>query len=112
MVSLFQLLVSSNEATMILRRRPAALAVMSVLLAATSSILAATTASATTTYHRYVALGDSYASVGTLIFPQPGSPLECARDADNYPSDVAATVKPATFVDASCGGAVTGDMTT
>jgi len=61
---------------MISRRRPAALAVLSVLLAATSSALAATPASAATTgYHRYVALGDSYASVGTLIFPQPGSPL-------------------------------------
>jgi lysophospholipase L1-like esterase len=57
-----------------------------------------------------VALGDSYAAVGTLTLIH-GNPLGCARASDNYPSDLAATLHVGTFVDASCGGAVTGDMT-
>jgi lysophospholipase L1-like esterase len=59
---------------------------------------------------RYVALGDSYASVGNVQNWRT-DPIGCARATDNYPSDVAAAIHPQTFVDISCGGAVTDDMT-
>jgi lysophospholipase L1-like esterase len=59
---------------------------------------------------RYVALGDSFTS-GPLIPNQHGSPAGCLRSDHNYPSLLAAQLNAATFVDVSCGGADTGDMT-
>ncbi|WP_191257409.1 SGNH/GDSL hydrolase family protein [Amycolatopsis oliviviridis] len=55
---------------------------------------------------RYVALGDSYtASPGT---GRPaGTPVGCDRSDNNYPSLLAAKLRPAEFADVSCGGATT-----
>ncbi|MDT8909813.1 SGNH/GDSL hydrolase family protein [Amycolatopsis sp. PS_44_ISF1] len=58
---------------------------------------------------RYVALGDSYTSApktGELA----GRPAGCARSDNNYPHVVAAKIKPAEFVDVSCGGATTANL--
>ncbi|OXM53897.1 SGNH/GDSL hydrolase family protein [Amycolatopsis alba] len=59
---------------------------------------------------RYVALGDSYtASPGT---GRPvGAPSGCDRSDNNYPSLLAAKLRPAEFVDVSCGGATTEHLT-
>nr|WP_249044555.1 SGNH/GDSL hydrolase family protein [Crossiella equi] len=57
----------------------------------------------------YVALGDSFTS-GPLI-PLPRLvPLGCARSTNNYPSLLAARIKPARFTDISCGAADTTNM--
>lgn len=73
-------------------------------------LIAPGTASAATPPHRYVALGDSYASVGDVQDLRT-DPIGCVRATDNYPSDVAGAVGPQTFVDISCGGATTANMT-
>ncbi|MFC3449869.1 SGNH/GDSL hydrolase family protein [Amycolatopsis speibonae] len=59
---------------------------------------------------RYVALGDSYtASPGT---GRPaGAPPGCDRSDNNYPSLLAAKLRPAEFADVSCGGATTEHLT-
>ncbi|MGH3436592.1 MAG: SGNH/GDSL hydrolase family protein [Sciscionella sp.] len=62
-------------------------------------------------YHRYVALGDSY-TAGPLIPFQRLDPLGCFRSTDNYPSLLARQLAVDRFVDVSCSGADTGDMTT
>ncbi|MBL1078939.1 SGNH/GDSL hydrolase family protein [Nocardia sp. 2] len=83
---------------------------------ALAAVIAPTTAAATPpppppAVHRYVALGDSGAAVGSLDRLQPGSPPYCARAQDNYPSVLARTLNVAEFADASCSGAKTADMT-
>lgn len=59
----------------------------------------------------YVALGDSYAAVGRI---SPGAwgagPVACVRTDDAYPTTVARDLGVGTFVNASCGGAVTEDF--
>ena len=50
----------------------------------------------------YVALGDSWTS-GPLLPEMTGDPIDCGRSAVNYPSLVAAELRVASFVDASCG---------
>ncbi|HEY7049541.1 MAG TPA: SGNH/GDSL hydrolase family protein [Jatrophihabitantaceae bacterium] len=87
--------------------RPSVLLALALLVGAG---LTAPAAAASPAAHRYVALGDSYASVGD-IQDWRTDPTGCARASDNYPSDVAATINPQTFVDISCGGATTVDMT-
>jgi lysophospholipase L1-like esterase len=57
-----------------------------------------------------VALGDSF-TAGPLIPNQHGSPIGCLRSDHNYPSLLAARLSAATFVDVSCSGADTTDMT-
>ncbi len=59
---------------------------------------------------RYVALGDSYTSA-PRTGKQAGTPAGCARSDNNYPHVVAAKLKPAKFVDVSCSGATTANMT-
>ncbi|MFL0578937.1 SGNH/GDSL hydrolase family protein [Dietzia sp. 179-F 9C3 NHS] len=60
---------------------------------------------------RYVALGDSFASVGRIV---PAAwldgPSSCVRTADAYPPLVARGLGAATFVNATCGGAITDDL--
>jgi lysophospholipase L1-like esterase len=73
-------------------------------------LVGSTQASAATTFHRYVALGDSYAS-GPLIPNQSLNPVGCARSDHDYPSDFARAHGIATLVDVSCGGATTANMT-
>jgi len=48
---------------------------------------------------KYVALGDSYASMGTI------TEGFCARSDDNYPAELASLVGAAEFIDAACQGA-------
>jgi lysophospholipase L1-like esterase len=57
----------------------------------------------------YIALGDSYTS-GPLIPNQYGEPSDCDRSDHNYPSLVAQSLAQPTFIDVSCGGAETKDM--
>ncbi|GAA2818722.1 SGNH/GDSL hydrolase family protein [Crossiella cryophila] len=81
-------------------------------LAATMALPAASAiaAAAPAGVGRYVALGDSFASVGTLTNIHL-DPVGCARSKDNYPAQLAARLKPKTFVDRTCGAATTPDMT-
>lgn len=66
--------------------------------------------SCTTTPDTYVALGDSYVA-GPLIPDQSTSPLGCLRSNKNYPALIAPTLGVANFVDVSCSGAQTREMT-
>lgn len=84
--------------------------VTSVLAALVVPVAAGTAGADPVQYARYVALGDSYASVGSVTDWRT-DPLGCARATDNYPSDLAATLHPRTFVDITCGGATTQNMT-
>jgi len=59
----------------------------------------------------YVALGDSYAAMGSLSAPTSG-PADCLRSADNYPALVLADPLILAGEDASCSGAVTADIAT
>ena len=58
---------------------------------------------------RYVALGDSFVA-GPLI-PTTDLASGCARSDHNYPSLVAKALDVKTFVDVSCSGATTSDLT-
>ncbi|MFI5776600.1 SGNH/GDSL hydrolase family protein [Nocardia sp. NPDC051570] len=69
----------------------------------------ATVSAAPPSVGKYVALGDSYAAVGTLTTIDPRVP-GCARAADNYPGDLARLLGAGQFVDVTCGQAVTADM--
>jgi lysophospholipase L1-like esterase len=60
-------------------------------------------------YSRYVALGDSY-SAGPLI-PTTDLAGGCARSDHNYPSLLAKRLHVRTFVDVTCSGAATVDLT-
>lgn len=62
-------------------------------------------------YDRYVALGDSFAALGPVDAPTSG-PAGCLRSSLNYPALVAAGDAIGEFVDVTCGGARTRDMTT
>ncbi len=93
-----------------IRPRPkVALALSTALLLAASGLIAAGTTHAAPG-GIYIALGDSYTS-GPLIPNQHGDPIDCGRSDHNYPSLVAQSLAPATFVDVSCGSAETKDMT-
>ena len=62
---------------------------------------AATAAAAT---GPYVSLGDSY-TAAPLVPSPTGNPILCGRSTNNYPSDVARAIAPATFTDVSCSSA-------
>lgn len=81
-----------------------------LLLTAGLTFTTGSAASAAPTFQRYVALGDSYAS-GPLIPNQSLHPIGCVRSDHNYPSDLVRSLHITTFVDVSCGGATTADMT-
>ncbi|AYF77381.1 SGNH/GDSL hydrolase family protein [Nocardia yunnanensis] len=60
----------------------------------------------------YVALGDSWAADATLSqLTTAFTPLPCVQSAHDYAKQVAAALRVPTFRDATCGGAVTADMT-
>ncbi len=59
---------------------------------------------------RYVALGDSFAALGPTGAPT-SEPAGCLRSSLNYPSVLAGQLDVAEFVDVTCGGARTVDMT-
>jgi hypothetical protein len=81
-----------------------------IATATVATVAVSGTAGAAPAYGKYVALGDSYAAVGSLDKIH-GEPLGCARATDNYPSGVAARLGVGSFVDATCGGAQTVHMT-
>jgi lysophospholipase L1-like esterase len=58
----------------------------------------------------YVALGDSY-TAGPLVPTATGNPILCGRSTNDYPADVARAITPSSFVNASCSGATTVNMT-
>jgi lysophospholipase L1-like esterase len=58
----------------------------------------------------YVALGDSY-TAAPLVPTATGSPILCGRSTHDYPADVARAISPSRFVNASCTGATTVNMT-
>ncbi len=60
-------------------------------------------------YARYVALGDSY-TAGPLLAGKSSND-GCFRSSNNYPSLVATELDGTTFVDRSCSGATTVNMT-
>jgi lysophospholipase L1-like esterase len=59
---------------------------------------------------RYVALGDSYTSAPD-VGAAAGGPPGCARSNDNYPHVVSSNLLPKEFVDVSCSGATTANLT-
>lgn len=58
----------------------------------------------------YVALGDSYAAMGSREAPTTG-PQFCRRAVDNYPSHVMADARVTDGTDVSCQGATIPDLT-
>jgi lysophospholipase L1-like esterase len=81
-----------------------------VATATVASVTITASANAAPAFGKYVALGDSYASVGSLD-KFHGEPIGCFRSTDNYPGGVASRLGVGSFVDVSCGGAQTVHMT-
>jgi lysophospholipase L1-like esterase len=79
-----------------------------VLCAALLTVTLPATASATPRFRHYVALGDSYVAIGSLLTVH-GTP-GCFRSADNYPADVARSLGAA-VTDVSCSSATTEHLT-
>ncbi|HWE88419.1 MAG TPA: SGNH/GDSL hydrolase family protein [Pseudonocardiaceae bacterium] len=93
-----------------MRRRHIVLGATFAVLATTGGLVAAAApASAAPSYNKYVALGDSYAAVGSLwdVSGTPG----CFRSASNYAHDLAKDLGVGSLTDETCGSAVTADMT-
>jgi lysophospholipase L1-like esterase len=67
------------------------------------------TSSGSSRFQRYVAMGDSF-SAGPLI-PTTDLAAGCARSDHNYPSLLAERLGVRTFVDVTCSGARTTDLT-
>jgi lysophospholipase L1-like esterase len=88
--------------------RRAILVVVCTIVALTCGALLAAQANAAT--GPYVALGDSY-TAGPLVPTPTGSPILCGRSTNDYPADVARAISPSSFVNASCSGATTVNMT-
>ncbi|MFE3983044.1 SGNH/GDSL hydrolase family protein [Nocardia tengchongensis] len=64
------------------------------------------------TVNEYVALGDSWAADATLSqLSTAFAPVPCVQSAHNYAKQVAAALAVPVFRDATCGGAVTANMT-
>lgn len=92
-------------------------AVLSSLALASTALLSGPSASAATAdhppreHHRidYVALGDSYTAAPFV--PVTSLAAGCVRSSGNYPHLLAARLRPRSFVDVSCSGAQTKDMT-
>ncbi|WP_410651419.1 SGNH/GDSL hydrolase family protein [Amycolatopsis sp. cmx-4-54] len=72
--------------------------------------LTAGSASAEPRYRNYVALGDSYAAIGSLLSIE--DTVGCFRSKENYPHVLAATLAVEKFTDVSCSSAKTDHMTT
>ncbi|HEV7471024.1 MAG TPA: SGNH/GDSL hydrolase family protein [Pseudonocardia sp.] len=103
----------SRSARAMVRRVAARVGIVGTTALAALVTAAVAPASATTEItgpDRYVALGDSY-TAGPLIPVQSGQPAGCLRSTANYPSLVARSLQAGTFVDVSCSGATTTDLT-
>lgn len=79
-------------------------------MSVTSTAQAAAPAFAPVGFAKYVALGDSYTSAPLVPLPEILS-LGCLRSGSNYPKQVAGLLRVTSFVDVSCGGADTTNMT-
>ena len=79
-------------------------------LAATLALAPGAIAAAAVEPGPYVALGDSY-TAGPLVPNQTGHPGGCERSDHNYPSLLAERLGVRTFVDVTCSGASTADVT-
>jgi lysophospholipase L1-like esterase len=90
--------------------RRAILVVVCTIAALLGCALVAAHARANAPTGPYVALGDSF-TAGPLVPTATGSPLLCGRSTNDYPADVARAISPSSFVNASCTGATTIDMT-
>jgi lysophospholipase L1-like esterase len=77
------------------------LAAVLVPLAACAAAMAATP--------QYVAMGSSYAAGPGILPMVPGSPLRCARSAEDY-AHVLARLRSLSLVDVTCSGATTFDV--
>ncbi|RZS44856.1 GDSL-like lipase/acylhydrolase family protein [Herbihabitans rhizosphaerae] len=84
--------------------------IFAVAAAVTAGLLSGGTASATPKYRNYVALGDSYVSIASLLTVE--DKVGCFRSRDNYPHVLAAKLGVARLTDVSCGSATTEHMTT
>lgn len=60
-------------------------------------------------YEEYVALGDSYAAMGSRSAATTG-PAACVRSEDNYPNGVADHPRVNELIDVTCSSAVTADL--
>jgi lysophospholipase L1-like esterase len=89
-------------------RRAILVAACSIVALLGCALVAAAHADAAT--GPYVALGDSY-TAGPLVPTPTGSPILCGRSTNDYPADVARAINPSSFVNASCSGATTVNMT-
>jgi len=89
--------------------RPFALAIFCLGLL-TSASLPTAAADPGPEFQRYVALGDSYTAAPFVPTLQVAG--GCYRSTNNYPALAAQALGVPTFVDRSCGGAQTKDMTT
>ena len=58
---------------------------------------------------KYLALGDSF-TAAPLTDQHGGSSAACLRSSQDYPALVAAALRPSFFVNVSCFGASTADM--
>jgi lysophospholipase L1-like esterase len=93
-----------------MRRLLPLLTTAAAIATATVATLAISGTASAAPFGKYVALGDSYAAVGSLDNIH-GDPIGCGRATDNYPSGVATRLGVGSFVDATCGGAETVHMT-
>ncbi|HMG27398.1 MAG TPA: SGNH/GDSL hydrolase family protein [Acidimicrobiia bacterium] len=91
-------------------RRAGAVFVGAVVALVAIAVPAAAPAPAQAPVSRYVALGDSF-TAGPLIPTQLDDPVGCFRSDHNYPHLVATSLHVPSFVDVSCSGATTKDMT-
>jgi lysophospholipase L1-like esterase len=101
-----------------MRRTATATAVLAVLLALVTALPAQAQgwppagSGHPVTTSPYVALGDSYSAAAGVTPFVPGSPPACSRSLLNYPHDIAAVTRPASFTDVTCSGARTSDFFT
>jgi len=95
-----------------LRSRPRRLAGLAALGLAVAGVATGVPApaGAATLAGGYVAMGDSYTSGPGIATAREGAGL-CTRSDHNYPSLVAAAVRPTSFKDVSCSGATTAGIT-
>ncbi|WP_194852824.1 SGNH/GDSL hydrolase family protein [Nocardia sp. SYP-A9097] len=83
-----------------------------VTIAAIAAALPVGTAQAAPTVNEYVALGDSWAADATLSQVTTAfAPVNCVQSAHNYAKQIASALSAPVFRDATCGGAVTANMT-
>ncbi|WP_228000403.1 SGNH/GDSL hydrolase family protein [Nocardia australiensis] len=83
-----------------------------VTAAVTSLVCPAFATAAEPHYKEYVALGDSWSADATFSqITDEFAPGGCVQSARNYPKQVAAALSVPVFRDATCGSAVTANMT-